>query len=263
MTHKDFKHDNFGSMKTPSKRQGFTAPTDTEVRIPATAGQPSQEDELLGEPSVDAAVDPIKALKKIFKPKDKMKRAPVDVHPVMNKYKQRNFTASENLRSLRTRTHRTDQRAFYDTNPIKYLNQNKQFKEDSSVYDPNIQQLTQHDQTSERLSQMEHISRLTTGNRDQAALDGDGIAAGQFQVDGGLKPLLQSQNTRRDTGIKEKLESLRKLFAEEDMNEQVKNIQKQWKQQDEEYDKAGEGYYNSLPERQFASFQNAVAQPDA
>jgi len=76
----------------------------------------------------EAAVDPISALKKLFKAKDKVKRAPIDAHPVMNKYKQRTFTASENLRSLRTRrdtntrTQRNDKRAFYDTNPIKYLN---------------------------------------------------------------------------------------------------------------------------------------------
>jgi len=35
----------------------------------------------------------------------------------------------------------------------------------------------------------------------------------------GNKPQLYSQNTQRDTGIKEKLESLRKLFAEEEMND--------------------------------------------
>jgi hypothetical protein len=35
----------------------------------------------------------------------------------------------------------------------------------------------------------------------------------------GNKSLFYSQNTHRDTGIKEKLESLRKLFAEEEMND--------------------------------------------
>jgi hypothetical protein len=67
-----------------------------------------------------------------------MKRAPIDAHPVMNKYKQRTFTASENMRSLRTGTDRNNKRTFYETNPIKYLNSNKQYKEDASVYDPNI-----------------------------------------------------------------------------------------------------------------------------
>ena len=144
-----------------------------------------------------------------------MKRAPIDAHPVMNKYKQRTFTASENLRSLKTRTHRTDKRAFYDTNPIKYLNGRKHFKEDASLYDPNIQQLTNQDQMSEQFSNL-HESRLTTANRDLSAFDG--ITAGQYQF-GGNKPLLYSQNANRDPGIKDKLESLRKLFAEEDMNE--------------------------------------------
>jgi hypothetical protein len=35
----------------------------------------------------------------------------------------------------------------------------------------------------------------------------------------GAKPLLYSQGTHRDPGIKDKLESLRKLFAEEEMND--------------------------------------------
>ena len=56
----------------------------------------------------------------------------------MNKYKQRTFTASENLRSLKTRSNRNEKKTFYDTNPIMYLNAKKRFKEDASHYDPNI-----------------------------------------------------------------------------------------------------------------------------
>ena len=167
--------------------------------------------EPLEDEPADAAVDPISALKKIFKQKGKVKRAPIDANPVMNKYKQRTFTASENLRSLkaqsRTTRNQPDKKAFYDTNPIKYLNGQKRFKEDASHYDPNIQQLTHHEPLSDgQYSQFHEASRLTTANQQLSALDGN-------------KPLLYSQNTQRDTGIKDKLESLRKLFADEEMND--------------------------------------------
>jgi hypothetical protein len=149
-----------------------------------------------------------------------VKRAPIDANPVMNKYKQRTFTASENLRSLKAQSRTTrnqDKKAFYDTNPIKYLNGQKRFKEDASHYDPNIQQLTHHEPLSDgQYSQFHEASRLTTANQQLSAFDG--ITAGQQHLDGN-KPLLYSQNTQRDTGIKDKLESLRKLFADEEMND--------------------------------------------
>lgn len=77
---------------------------------------------------------------------------------------------------------------------------------------------------SEQFSNL-HESRMTTANRDLSAFDAvgnmHGITAGHTQVteDGVHKPLLYSQNTHRDPGIKDKLESLRKLFAEEDLNQ--------------------------------------------
>lgn len=88
-THNRLGAHDFASMKTPSKRNGFTAGTETDGRaaapLPDSATQ--GEEEVPEEKAIDAAVDPISALKKIFKAKEKIKRAPVDAHPVMNKYK--------------------------------------------------------------------------------------------------------------------------------------------------------------------------------
>ena len=86
-THNNARQHDFASMKTPNKRQGLTAPTDFDGRTNAAADELTQDDEFKEEKPADAAVDPISALKKIFKQKEKIKRAPIDAHPVMNKYK--------------------------------------------------------------------------------------------------------------------------------------------------------------------------------
>ena len=68
---------------------------------------------------------------------------------------------------------------------------------------------------------------ITTGNY---SLQGNQ----EFQAESAHPP--RSQNNRR---IKEKLENLRKMFAEEDMNDQVRNIQNDWDRQHAGYDMGG------------------------
>ena len=67
-------------------------------------------------------LDPISALRSIFKPKEAGKRAPVDAHHVMNKYKQRNFTATQNFRTARSqkfRSGRNEENLFSQSGPMK------------------------------------------------------------------------------------------------------------------------------------------------
>jgi hypothetical protein len=62
----------------------------------------SQFDEKLPEDEGQGKVtDPINALKSIFKPRQNRKRAPVDLNPIMNKYKQRNYSSKIQFRSAK------------------------------------------------------------------------------------------------------------------------------------------------------------------
>lgn len=48
-----------------------------------------------------------------------------------------------------------------------------------------------------------------------------------------MKNIITPQMKQREDKVKEKLEALSKLFAEDELNEQVENIQKTWKSQKE------------------------------
>lgn len=48
-----------------------------------------------------------------------------------------------------------------------------------------------------------------------------------------MQNIITPQMKQRDNKVKEKLEALSKLFAEDDLNEQVDTIQKTWKNQKE------------------------------
>jgi len=77
----------------------------------------------------DSPTDPINALKSIFKPKERSKRAPLDLNPVMNKYRQRHHTTSQRIRSVRTGTGGSRTGSKYG-NPLHQLRPAKVFKED-------------------------------------------------------------------------------------------------------------------------------------
>ena len=78
----------------------------------------------------DSPTDPINALKSIFKPKERSKRAPLDLNPVMNKYRQRHHTTSQRIRSVRTGAAGGSRTGSKYGNPLNQLRPVKVFKED-------------------------------------------------------------------------------------------------------------------------------------
>lgn len=98
---------------------------------PAAAGSQTQADSRQGgsREGTDSPTDPINALKSIFKPKERAKRAPLDLNPVMNKYRQRHHTTSQRIRSVRSGAPGGARPAKYG-NPLHQLAAGKVFKED-------------------------------------------------------------------------------------------------------------------------------------
>lgn len=104
------------------------------------------------------------------------------------------------------------------------------------------------DQATEAASRQMASGPLGTENRtDPGALSSqqqaykmqnDGVMPGSvrssYAMDGmNSQPAPMAQADQRHMGVRERLESLRKLFAEEDMNDTVKNIQQDWELEDQ------------------------------
>ena len=99
---------------------------------PAAVGSYKQADSRDGstQEGHDSPADPINALKSIFKPKERAKRAPLDLNPVMKKYRQRHHTTSQRIRSVRPGVPGGSRTGSKYGNPLHPLGAGKVFKED-------------------------------------------------------------------------------------------------------------------------------------
>ena len=99
---------------------------------PAAVGSYKQADSRDGstQEGQDSPTAPINALKSIFKPKERAKRAPLDLNPVMKKYRQRHHTTSQRIRSMRPGVPGGSRNGSKYGNPLHQLGAGKVFKED-------------------------------------------------------------------------------------------------------------------------------------
>ena len=103
---------------------------------PAAVGSYKQADSREGstQEGHDSPTDPINALKSIFKPKERAKRAPLDLNPVMKKYRQRHHTTSQRIRGVtRPGVPGGPRTGSKYGNPLHQLGAGKVFKEDFPV----------------------------------------------------------------------------------------------------------------------------------
>ena len=100
------------------------------------------------------------------------------------------------------------------------------------------------------------LNALQAGQQPGAPAFGYGSLRSSHQM--GLQAIPQLGGTREQE-VKEKLENLRKLFAEEDINETVKGIQHDWELEDQKIADKKPGLFQS----KFNSTQpyNRIAEP--
>lgn len=225
MNSKDLAHQASGGAQGPdyAQRPG-------ELPDSISGMEHSQEADALSPPATDAAelADPIKALKDIFKPKPKKKRAPLALNPVMNKYRQMSF---RNARGAATKTYKEDYILLSSNDQLslggepagealsRTLLQGAQGHKASWQQSDNI--FVEQDLDGQRVKPVSESGRV---DRPELLLSGEHA----FQAP-------HAPSTTKNLNVRERLEHLRKLFAEEDMQDAVKEIQQDWQLEDQKY----------------------------
>lgn len=202
--------------------------------------------------NIDAKEDPISALKSIFKPPRKRRRGPLEINPVMNKYRNKaGYGSTQGIRHARSGASGSGDFG-QGLHPLQHYAGGKLFKEDMhqviGIEQSNLDLSGEHGLVQQRRSQ--------GGTHGEAQLESTFIrqsAEGAPRTESSARELLpesrelgsQGQEpmpfgdarrlprSTRNLNVRERLENLRKLFAEEDMQDAVKDIQHDWELEDQ------------------------------